>query len=824
MTKELPITSTSNLGMTVADLFLLPETVQPLARLFLHQQEPQSLEAIAAQLNQSVSATQTQLETMMQRGLVEKVTINNGTFYQKMVGQKRGGQIAEQLFQSLAPGSPLAVIRNPSSEQRVVAGEEFFLSVTIKNQGQWSALVDVFLEEGAEPYEWCLDPCDRLALENPPQLTLGSINTFDVAETASGTSGEVLFHFRVPVTATAQVYTYTLVVDARDHYPEVTPLYYQQSVRVLPPVRQVQKAKDPTFTVLPVTTSARPGQVPLEVQVTVHNISNRVDRFRLTCPDLAEDWYTVRYPEALETPGVVLETSSLALNPGAKGDIFLLLHPPRLTPAGIYSPTLRLQSVNNPDLALLDLVYLEVPPNYDLSLELRTLKGSIRQGPGEYEVALVNRGNTNRDLRLLAIGGEDSPLCDYQLWQEEVRLAPYQVEVVPLSVQPLKWWQRPWFGKSKAIHFFVEPADAAALPIAPPRLPGVLLWKPRPWWQALSGLLGLLLLLGLLGFLIWKFFPRSPAPPRILTFEAADTTYREATGEAIRLNWQIRNPRALQELRLTSSAEQNTTAMRPIVYDLRQGIPEALKPFCGAALRPVLICQGVPTAARKAGTYAFELAIVPRNSEGEPTDTRKTEAIAIQAPPAQSPVITEFKIDNQEARPRHLIAINPRQPIKQVVISWKVQGGNDVKVELLPAPGSVRPTGSLAYRVTPRIGAETYTLKARNAAGQEVSRSVVIETFDPTALVPSPSPSPLVMPPGGAGAPLPPIPVPGGALPSGALPGATPPGGQPSNSGQPGARPSPTPPAKPAAPANPAAPAPVDPNRLSPAELPPQFN
>ncbi len=822
MTKELPIPAlSSTLGLTAADLLLLPLDLQPLARLFLTETQPLTLEQVAARLQQDPALTLTGLRTLIDSQLVESSTVNGVICYQKVSGQRRSSQIAEQLFQALAPGSPLAVIRNPSGEQQVVAGEEFLLSVTVNNQGQRNALVDVYLEDGTPPYEWCHDPSDRLALAPPPQRRFGEAHSRSEA-IASGTSGEVLFHFQVPASATPQLYTYTLVIDSREHYPEVTPLYYQQSVRVLPPVREVQKTKDPTFLVQPVTRSSQPGQVPLEVKVTVHNISNRVDRFRLTCPDISPEWYTIRYPEALETPGVVLEANGLALNPGAKGEIFLILHPPATTPAGIYSPTLRLQSANNPNLALLDLVYLEVPPLYDLVLELRTLRGAVRERAGHYEVCLQNRGNTERTIHLLAVGGEDNPTCDYRLAATDLLLPPYQSEVVPLQVQPLKWWQRPLFGKSKAIHFYVEATDPQALPIVNPRLPGVLLWRARSWWQVLLLLVLAALLLGTAGYLLWRYFPRPPAPPRILTLEAADLTYKEAEGEAIRLNWSVRNPKALQELRLSSSAEETATASKPIVYDLRQGIPEALHPFCGKELRSVLMCKGVPTAARRAGKYAFELAIVPKDAEGEPSDVKKTASIEIVAPPAQVPVITEFKIDNQEARPKYLIPINPNQPVRQVILSWKVTGGQDLKVELLPAPGSVKPEGAIAYRVTQRLGAETYTLKATNAAGQSVTRSVVIETFDPAA--PSPTPSPIVLPtlpagvPGSAGAPLPPVPIPGAAP----LPLAAPGTGQ---AGAPASSPvTPRPSTSPAPSPNPNAPAPTDPGRLSPSELPPQFN
>lgn len=836
MTQEFspPAPPSTDLGMTATDLLQLPESLQPIARLLLQRLEPLTPEQAADLLQTSPTITRRWLEDLVQRGLVEPLPLKGKLHYQKRAGRRRGGQISEEFFQKLVPGAPLSVICNSSNE--VVAGEEFFLSATVNNQGNRHAVVDAYIEEGAEAYEWCDVPYDRLGLAHQPMRTLGTTDPADLSLAASGTSGEVLFQFRVPPSTPARVYTYTLVIDAPDHYPEDTPLYFEQTVRVLPAVQQVRKVKDPTFSLQPATTSAKPaivqpGVAPLEIKVSIHNLSNRVDRFRLNCPDLPEHWYTIRYPEALETPGVVLEADGLALNPTARGDIYLLISPPIDTQAGVYSPTIRVQSVNNPQLLLLDLLYLQIQPIYALNLELRTLRGQVRHTKGQYEICLNNTGNTDREVRLSAVSAADEIACDYQLTPTEQWLIPAQTtEIAELTVQPSKWWQRPLFGRGRLVTFVIEAIDAESYPILNNPTRGVLLWSARPWWQFLLLLLATLGLLGALLWLIWSTFLRPVAPPKILEFGAADARYEEAAQEAIRLNWQIRNPKAVQELRLSGLSEGNATAGKAVVYNLSQGVPNELKPFCGDKLPAVLICRGVPTAARKAGNYTFELALVPKNAEGEPTETKKTEAIAIQPPPPQAPIITEFKIDNREVGSKYLIPLNPRQPIKKLVFAWKVKGDRATKVELLPAPGSVRPEGSLAYLVTQRIGAETFTLKATNATGQQTSRSVTIETFDPASPMPTPTLGELPKLPGGGA--LPPVPIPGSAtmpplLPApGAGKAPTTPGSSSSGaaSGSSSGSPTPAPTPTPTSPPNLNAPMPTDRDRLSPSELPPQFD
>lgn len=796
-------------GMTIADILLLPEELQPLAAWMIRQQAEISLAQVTAYLDQDEDTARSYLDYLVQQGFIQELQIDGEPHYLTRLDRRRASQVPEVIWQSLAPGSPLAIIRNPSGEQSVVAGESFELYVTVSNQGSQSAVIDVYIDESSQPlYQWCTVPRDRLAL-GPLQ------------------SGEVVFHIQVPPQALPSVYDYSLVVDAPEHYPEDTPIRHSQRVQVLPPVQEAVRVNDPSFTIQPATSSTKPivlqpGQV-LEVMVLVHNTSDRVDRFRLTCPDLDERWITVRYPEGLETPGLVLETDGLDLNPGGKGQIILLIHPPTDALAGTYSPTIRLHSANNTELMLLDLVYLQIQPIYYLNLELRTLLGKVKEGAGQFEIRLTNEGNTERTIALAAQSADEEDLFNYQLAPTHTWLLPPKSQaIVDLKVHPLKWWKRPLFGGGRLINFLIRVDDTQQLPLATDRLQGTLVWEARPIWQFLFFLLTTLGALGAIAFLIWASFFKPPAAPKILEFTSEDGTYQEASGDFIRLNWQVHNATQIKALRLVSQTGAGTAASQPVVYPFDQGIPKELQPFCGKVLQPVLVCKGVQTDARKAGSYVFELAVIPATGEGEPSDIKKTAPIGIQP---QAPTIVAFQINGKDAASKYLVPISREEPVKKVILSWQVAGGSDTQVELLPAPGSVDRKGSTSYQLTQTPKAETFTLKATNAAGQQVSKSVTIETFDPTRPAPVRSPGvPTV--PGSTLPPLPPpitlpvIPMPGPSLPPPPLPGGT--AGQP---GQPGSTaPGATAPAKQAPTPNPTAPAPTDPDRLSPSELPPQFD
>jgi hypothetical protein len=284
----------------------------------------------------------------------------------------------------------------------------------------------------------------------------------------------------------------------------------------------------------------------------------------------------------------------------------------------------------------------------------------------------------------------------------------------------------------------------------------------------------------------------------------------------------VSNPSQLGAIRITSKAPDGTALGEPQTYDFSQGIPAALKDSC--VIQRILTCRNVQTDARRAGAYMFELALLSKQHDGEVMNA----AVAnVRIDPTQSRIVY-FRINGQDApSTKYLVAIAPNLTPNPLTLSWQVVGGNNMKVELLPSPGEVRPTGYLNYPVSREPSSTTLTLKVTNEAGEAITRSVVIETYiqTPTAtgsplgtlpnLPPLPSnnlttipvpATPITLPP-----PIltPPGPTSPGAANSGAASGAA--NGAAAGAAQP-------------SPSDPDAPAPTDPQQLSPTELPPQFN
>ncbi len=836
---------------------------------------------------------------------------------------------------------PLTIITSPAGDYAIAAGEIFELRVTVSNQGNQGALIDIYIDEtSALPRQWCTSPSERLAL-------------------GTAHSGEVVFRFQVPPQAIPDTYNYLLVVDAPTHYPEDTPIRHEARLQVLPPVQLAVRVNDPTFTTLPATSSSKPAVVqpgqPLAFRVLVYNRSNRVDRFRLTCTDMPEDWWGVLYPEGINELGLVMEADSLALNPGAKGEILLEFNFPLDITAGGYSPTLRLTSINNLDLVLMDVMYLQVLPIHTLDVELQTLVGRVKRDAARFQLIVTNAGNAVREVTFRSRDDSEDKLCTHTLKPSHVILAPKETARADWVVKPSKWWRRPWYGKGHIVHLYLDIEDTYQLPLSKKTYEATLVWEARPWWQLVAVILAGVGAIAALIFLIWWLFFRPPTPPKINEFSSEAPSYQEANGDFIHLRWQILHPDQLKTLKIVGrSPNDNTANSQPISYDFSQGLPSQLKKFCtlkevltcrdvrtdarkagnyvfemeayskkgkesasdsrktdiikiespaiskivefaptapfyeepsnptvnpivnptdnnirlnwkilnpyqvqelrivgrapdGSVNSPLisynfskglpdqlkqfcimqtdLTCRNVPTDARKAGDYIFELAVVPKLGDGEPSASKKTDTIKIKA--RQIPFkIVSFQINGQEAPPKYFVPLNQKdavktEPVKNYFLSWKIEGGNDLKVELLPAPGTVPLEGKIPLSFNHEPGVETIILQVTNASGQQINRSVVIETFIPTpkpakkdaeAASPksaaSPSPTVLQLPPGltpGAGLPLPP----GASLPS---PPSLPPGT--SLPSPPGAgSPSPT-----------SSPSPIVPEPPSPVEAPPRFN
>ncbi len=401
--------------------------------------------------------------------------------------------------------TPLRVILNPSDRLEGFPGETVKIHVTVVNQGNQGAWIDVFIDQISQTLcQWCPASRDRVALD--PQQ-----------------SCEVTFEFTIPVEALPGTYDYTLVVDALEHYPENTPLHYRRQLCILPQVRTVERLQEPAFSLQPPSSPDLPPVVQssqiLQLHALVRNRSNRIDRFRLTCPDLDEHWFTVKYPRnELNGLGLLSDIDGLELNPGTEGEIIIKLQVPDSTPAGNYSPTVHLISANTPEQSLLDLVYLQVPAVYQLGVELETILDKVSHRPGQYQIKLTNQGNLLRELAVSARTRAEKELCDYICEPSTVKLLMGKTAKVDLTVRPKYWWRKPLLGSGLDIPFQIELQDLQELQL-PEKLPqGNLLWKARPWWLFLLAILCSTGILASAGFLVWVLV-KPPSPPELAKFK-----------------------------------------------------------------------------------------------------------------------------------------------------------------------------------------------------------------------------------------------------------------------------------------------------------------
>ncbi len=513
---------------------------------------------------------------------------------------------------------PLSLVVAAWDRDRVTPGAKHFLGVTLTNRGEQDAVVQVRLESPSDLLQqWCPQPEQWLAL-------------------SSGKSGELTFCIEVPADALPQWFDYEVVARPQGNYSDCYLPPTRCRLQILAP-ETTATTQDPTFTLTPITTPDRPLIVqpgtPTTVELIVENRSERVDRFRLECTGLPDDWRVqVEYPREFGGLGLVQLADSVGVNPGDRGNARVIILPPALPLAGSYLPTFRLSSENDTNLGLLSLVYLQVNPVYQLQSQLQLVQEQVRDRPAQFLVQFANLGNTPRQVQVRLTPLTPVGSCTYSLPTDTLAIAPQTTAQLPIEGQPRRWWTRPWLGSGKIYPFRLDFTDPELHPVLPPTLQGYLTWMPRPWWQLLLALLAGLGLLGALIFLIWWVFLRPPTPPEVLEFAAEDSRYAEVNGDMVRVRWQIEHPEQIRTLKLTGYSAAGDILSGPLVYDFSDGkLPAALQPFC-TQQKHLLSCNQVRTDAFQPGKYVFELTLEPKRRRAKPLFF-KTNPVEIAAKP-----------------------------------------------------------------------------------------------------------------------------------------------------------------------------------------------
>jgi len=636
--------------------------------------------------------------------------------------------------------------------------------ITVKNLGEKSADVDIWIavaDAKSEPLlSWC-----TFSKPNPLRLEPKG-------------ECEVTLLFEVPAQANADLYKYDILIEAPAQYPEKL-FRRPQQLRVLRSERDAEWDREPGFTVQPLTNSTNPYLLPfgekLEVKVTVENRSRRVDRFYLICPELTNDWYSVRYPENnIETPGLVQETDGLQLNPGNTGEITLILHPPQSTTAGNYFPTIRLISSNREDLVLLDVVYLQLLANETLDVELHPLLLRIPTQEGIFELKLTNQGNITREIAIAA--SDRDRLFSYTPEFPAVLLPPISTTNIPFKLQPRKWWRRPFWGKALEFNFDIqlennrvlllpETPKPSALPKELPQ--GTLVWEPRPWWQVwLPILLFLLLLLGLISVGAFLFWQKAFIQPKINRVEPVTKVYQELAAKPVNLNLTLTNWRGWE---FKNRKFQNSTklSMVKIIPQSREGNGNVksygyneLLQFCQESDNQ-LNCKNLPTETKQAGQYTFKVEVYPQG-QNKPSDTRETDTITIE--PIDLPKIIQFsssksiyrdilgdqlllnwRISNPQQIQNLIVTqqINNSSPVKKTFIYCNPQ--NSLPQGMQAKPNNIEKIKGQEFLVCRGVAINVtqpgdYTFKLEVVSKQNVTQPSDTKQTDTVTIEPSPIP------------------------------------------------------------------------------------
>ncbi|HEY9850990.1 MAG TPA: hypothetical protein V6D28_16095 [Leptolyngbyaceae cyanobacterium] len=217
-----------------------------------------------------------------------------------------------------------------------------------------------------------------------------------------------------------------------------------------------------------------------------------------------------------------------------------------------------------------------------------------------------------------------------------------------------------------------------------------------------------------------------PPLPQISEFSSTQPFYEQAKNEEVLLNWTISNIQQIKELRLVGLGLDGSIVVPLKILPINNNLlPSVLSNFCKVNVD--LTCQNVPTDAKKSGDYVFKLTVIPKQKIEGSEITKNTATIGIKPVP---PKIIYLKVNGRDVTTQRKISfpIGKRRGEINVILSWKVERGEGLKVELLGS--SVEPEGSISYLLSKPPSSQTITLKVTNKAGEEKSQSVVVETVE----------------------------------------------------------------------------------------------
>ena len=520
--------------------------------------------------------------------------------------------------------------------------------LTVTNSDNQELLIVVWIKANdarSKPIErWCTIIDDKSSVNNRLRLKPDE-------------SISIELQFEVPQQAAPGTYYYTIFAEAPEQYPDQV-FRRPQQLRVRLD-RETIWDYEPEF-ILPVTNPNKPYELQageeVEIPIQVKNRSKLVDRFYIICPDLEPDWYEVRYPEVnTNLPGLIRETDGLELNPeDPPGEIKLILHPPKYTPAGNYFPTIQLISKNNESQLIIRVFYLLILPEYQLQCTLQPAKNKVKHGEADFEIALTNEGNTKRYLILTTNFIRQEKLWNYSFYpHSDVRLFPSKSKTINLQVQRKGWrWRRLIPRPALELPFEIEIEDAQNLPLDRESLQGILIWDKSPWWHLWLLILLAFCILAGTAFAIWWNYFKMPPLPKISEFSTLKPTPKYNEGEPIQIEWEVSHPQQLDKLVLTRIDSQGSRELKN--YPFLDGKPK----FSDEVRKNSEPCQlnedekitrcSLTLAPPSPNKYTLEIETFPKpinelfrkRSSNEASDSSRTDTIEII--PKPEPLLSQI--------------------------------------------------------------------------------------------------------------------------------------------------------------------------------------
>lgn len=189
----------------------------------------------------------------------------------------------------------------------------------------------------------------------------------------------------------------------------------------------------------------------------------------------------------------------------------------------------------------------------------------------------------------------------------------------------------------------------------------------------------------------------------------------------VRLNWDITNPGQITEIQiLTVGANNNTNSSEAALtqrYSFQSGkLPTPLAKFC--TIGQTLTCRNLPTPARKSGEYFFTLNTVYQQDQKSVTSSKSIGPIQVKTEPLR---IASLLINGKEAPAQYVLP----EGQNNLDLTWKVVGGNNPTVSILPNQGQMPASGSKIIKVNPQQ--DVLRLLATDRNGQKVMKSVQIQ-------------------------------------------------------------------------------------------------